>query len=62
MEDEIDDEMKPSATIHFDFETIRVATDDFSDANKLGRGGFGPVYKVRKYYICLHSEIYECLS
>ncbi|MCI13274.1 G-type lectin S-receptor-like serine/threonine-protein kinase, partial [Trifolium medium] len=22
-----------------------MATDDFSDANKLGRGGYGPVYK-----------------
>ncbi|XXG59596.1 hypothetical protein AAC387_Pa04g1650 [Persea americana] len=28
-----------------DFEMIRVATDDFSDENKLGEGGFGPVYK-----------------
>ena len=23
-----------------------MATDDFSEANKLGQGGFGPVYKV----------------
>lgn len=30
----------------FDLETIVIATDNFSDANKLGRGGFGPVYKV----------------
>ncbi|KAI9094172.1 hypothetical protein K1719_026754 [Acacia pycnantha] len=30
---------------YFDFETILAATDDFSDANKLGRGGYGPVYK-----------------
>ncbi|KAK1368436.1 Cysteine-rich receptor-like protein kinase 25 [Heracleum sosnowskyi] len=26
-------------------ESVRVATDDFSDSNKLGQGGFGPVYK-----------------
>jgi hypothetical protein len=31
---------------YFDFETIVMATNDFSDANKLGRGGYGPVYKV----------------
>ncbi|XP_054787857.1 cysteine-rich receptor-like protein kinase 10 [Prosopis cineraria] len=27
------------------FGTIKVATDDFSDSNKLGQGGFGAVYK-----------------
>lgn len=26
--------------------SIRVATDEFSDTNKLGQGGFGAVYKV----------------
>ncbi|CAL0322678.1 unnamed protein product [Lupinus luteus] len=29
----------------FDFDSIIVATDNFSLANKLGRGGYGPVYK-----------------
>ncbi|CAI9771180.1 unnamed protein product [Fraxinus pennsylvanica] len=29
----------------YDFGTIRAATDNFSDANKLGQGGFGIVYK-----------------
>lgn len=28
------------------FETLAIATDNFSEANKLGKGGFGPVYKV----------------
>ncbi|XP_031500412.1 G-type lectin S-receptor-like serine/threonine-protein kinase At1g11330 [Nymphaea colorata] len=28
-----------------DFNTLRAATNDFSDANKLGEGGFGLVYK-----------------
>ncbi|KAJ6770507.1 RECEPTOR-LIKE SERINE/THREONINE-PROTEIN KINASE SD1-8 [Salix purpurea] len=30
----------------FDMSTIAHATDTFSDSNKLGEGGFGPVYKV----------------
>ncbi|XP_044497372.1 G-type lectin S-receptor-like serine/threonine-protein kinase At1g67520 [Mangifera indica] len=29
----------------FDFHTIEVATNNFSTENKLGEGGFGPVYK-----------------
>jgi serine/threonine protein kinase len=27
---------------------IRTATDNFSHKNKIGEGGFGEVYKVRK--------------
>jgi hypothetical protein len=30
----------------FDLATIVTATDNFSNYNKLGEGGFGPVYKV----------------
>lgn len=30
----------------FSFESILMATDNFSEQNKLGQGGFGPVYKV----------------
>ncbi|KAH7844967.1 hypothetical protein Vadar_033773 [Vaccinium darrowii] len=29
----------------FSFASVSTATDNFSDANKLGEGGFGPVYK-----------------
>ncbi|KAA3477888.1 Cysteine-rich receptor-like protein kinase 14 [Gossypium australe] len=32
-------------SLQFDFNAVRVATDNFSDANLLGRGGFGSVYK-----------------
>lgn len=41
------EEIVSAKSLQFDFETIRVATDNFSDANKLGQGGFGAVYKVR---------------
>jgi hypothetical protein len=30
----------------FSFASVSTATDNFSIANKLGEGGFGPVYKV----------------
>lgn len=32
----------------FSFGSIAASTNDFSDENKLGQGGFGPVYKVFK--------------
>jgi hypothetical protein len=31
----------------FGFSTISNATNHFSDDNKIGQGGFGPVYKVK---------------
>lgn len=30
----------------FSFASVAAATDNFSEANKLGEGGFGPVYKA----------------
>ncbi|KAG2720610.1 hypothetical protein I3760_02G043700 [Carya illinoinensis] len=39
------DEMGNVESLQFDFDVIRAATSDFSAANKIGKGGFGPVYK-----------------
>ncbi|XP_028778508.1 putative receptor-like protein kinase At4g00960 [Neltuma alba] len=41
-------------SLQMDFETIRMATNDFADANKLGQGGFGAVYLGR---LCNGQEI-----
>ena len=42
-----DDNIKDTQSLlQLDFDTIRVATNDFSTDNQLGEGGFGAVYKV----------------
>ncbi|XP_042987042.1 putative receptor-like protein kinase At4g00960 isoform X1 [Carya illinoinensis] len=38
-------DMSTVESLRFDFGTITMATDNFSDENKLGGGGFGAVYK-----------------
>ncbi|KAK7280217.1 hypothetical protein RJT34_25279 [Clitoria ternatea] len=43
-QDEDDDEIRIAESLQFNFDTIRVATSDFSNSNKLGQGGFGTVY------------------
>ena len=36
-----------------DLSTLRAATENFDEANKLGEGGFGAVYKVLTIFILL---------
>ncbi|XP_019171526.1 PREDICTED: cysteine-rich receptor-like protein kinase 10 [Ipomoea nil] len=39
------DEISTVESLQYDFATIRTATNNFSDSNKLGQGGFGVVYQ-----------------
>lgn len=39
-------EFRSADSISFDLDTLRDATSNFSEENKLGEGGFGSVYKV----------------
>ena len=47
----------------FSFETISAATRNFSTRNKIGEGGFGPVYKVLSLSLSLslYTYIYMCV-
>ncbi|PQM32585.1 hypothetical protein Pyn_10223 [Prunus yedoensis var. nudiflora] len=48
------DEIGYAKSLQFDLATIRVSTNDFSEANKLGQGGFGYVYRASQWrrYSC----------
>ncbi|TVU19983.1 hypothetical protein EJB05_36169, partial [Eragrostis curvula] len=40
-----DEEMGGFESLRYDLSTLQAATENFSEKNKLGQGGFGPVYK-----------------
>ncbi|KAI3970135.1 hypothetical protein MKW92_029751 [Papaver armeniacum] len=42
---DVDQDISSAESLQFNFDAISTATDDFSDANTLGQGGFGTVYK-----------------
>ncbi|KAL7102048.1 hypothetical protein ACP275_08G095500 [Erythranthe tilingii] len=44
-ESEVVDEITTVESLQYGYSTIKAATNDFSDNNKLGQGGFGAVYK-----------------
>jgi hypothetical protein len=47
--------VKGGKSLLFEFSTLQQATDNFSDLNKLGEGGFGPVYKVLLFVLIIIS-------
>lgn len=42
----LEEEDKGMESLLIGLDTLKAATRNFSDENKLGEGGFGPVYKV----------------
>ena len=48
-------EEQPLLTL-LDFAKLGIATDNFSETNKIGAGGFGPVYKVIPVSEVIHKQ------
>jgi hypothetical protein len=46
----------------FTYGEIRAATNNFDQSNKLGRGGFGTVYKVKRSKIFYYLRILPATS
>jgi len=60
---ELDGTTKDQELPLLDITTIKAATDNFASTNKLGQGGFGPVYKVLYHVLTLNSvDLPFCLS
>lgn len=51
------DDISGVAGLQYDFSKIRAATGDFDDANMLGQGGFGAVYKVIEYFTVMYENM-----
>lgn len=44
-----EEDISTEDSLLYDFNQLQAATNNFSDRNKLGEGGFGAVYKVMKW-------------
>lgn len=45
--------------LNYKFHTLKVATQNFNDANKVGQGGSGSVYKVISIFIYIYLLSFE---
>jgi len=52
--EDLEDDFKEHDIKLFNFTSILEATMDFSPENKLGQGGYGPVYKVTLKFKCIN--------
>ncbi|PWA79324.1 cysteine-rich receptor-like protein kinase 8 [Artemisia annua] len=53
------DDISTAESLQYSFDIIKEATDNFSENNKLGQGGFGLVYKIRDDVLCFVIGDYE---
>jgi len=54
---DLEDDFKEHDIKVFSFTSILEATMDFSPENKLGQGGYGPVYKVTSKFNCINYTL-----
>ena len=55
-ETEEDTDHHIAKSLQLDFRTIISVTNNFSEANKIGQGGFGAVYRVLGHYIYINNS------
>ncbi|GFY87804.1 cysteine-rich RLK (RECEPTOR-like protein kinase) 11 [Actinidia rufa] len=59
-EDTVGDDITTDQPLQYDLATLQAATNNFSEGNKIGEGGFGPVYKyVTRGQFSVKSDVFS---